>query len=79
MCVWLEQSHLYNISYILSIEKNAYFENLFQPMPNISHILRDNMFSYKDKIRLLVIYAYQKGGISKGSLSVGLRLRLVER
>ena len=37
------------------------------------------MFSPEDKIRLLVLYAYQKGGISKGSQSVGLRLRLVQR
>ena len=47
-------------------------------MPNISHILRDNMFSPEDKIRLLVLYAYQKGGISKGSQSVGIRLQLAK-
>ena len=42
-------------------------ENHSKPMPNISNILRDDIFSPEDKIRLLVLYAYQKGGISKGS------------
>ena len=47
-------------------------------MPNISHILRDNMVSPEDKIRLLVLYAYQKGGISKGSQSVRFRIPTVK-
>ena len=42
-------------------------ENYSKPMPNISNILRDDIFSPEDKIRLLVLYAYEKGGISKGS------------